>query len=136
MKRFVTISGRQWGFDVWKAHDIYEECVVEPIFSSKSACDKYVKFLNEYGQSTNDATYKGFKKFIAQHRIHITGYEMTYGENNGTIDPLFARLFTMYEKYCEGADVREVISDALDTDRSKEANARLVYNALKEKEMI
>lgn len=132
MKRFVTISA---SFDVWKAHDIYEECKIEPVFTSKTACDKYVNFLNEVNEET-DFTYKGFKKFIAQHRIHITGYEMTYGEPSASIDPLFARLFTMYEKYCEGADVREVISDALDTDRSKEANARLVYDALKEKEMI
>lgn len=136
MKRFVTqsVSNRSWVG--WTAHDIYEECEVEPVFISKSACDKYVNFLNEYGQSINDATYKGFKEFIAQHRIHITGYEMTYGENNGSIDPLLARLFSMYEKQSEGDSIREVISDALDKNASRERNARMVYNALKEKEMI
>lgn len=136
MKRFVTQSVSHRSLVGWTAHDIYEECEVEPVFISKSACDKYVKFLNEYGQSINDATYKGFKEFIAKHRIHITGYEMTVGENNGSIDPLLARLFSMYEKQFEGDSIREVISDALDSSLSKDLNAELVYNALKEKDLI
>lgn len=132
MKRFVTISA---SFDVWKAHDIYEECKIEPVFTSKTACDKYVNFLNEVNEET-DFTYKGFKKFIAQHRIHITGYEMVCGESSGSIDPLLARLFSMYEKQSEGESIREVISDALDSSLSKDLNAELVYNALKEKDLI